>query len=126
MSNTDRNGKGKEPSRAVKLSELTGGLIMPISSLDSCTADHRGEVKTIVTEAVESTASPRFVKRLVSDADKIAVIQKRIVQNVYNSIACDVSGKNPNGMFKLGFRFAFDKPAVIIKDDKQIIHLTLA
>ncbi len=33
-------------------------------------------------------------------------------------IICDVSGKNPNVMFELGMRLAFDKPTVIIKDDK--------
>jgi hypothetical protein len=31
---------------------------------------------------------------------------------------CDVSGKNPNVMFELGMRLAFDKPTVIIKDEK--------
>ncbi len=74
----------------------------------------------IIVEAVESIQKPRFVSRLVSDADEIGVIQKRIVQNIYNStiVICDVSGKNPNVMFELGLRLAFDKPTVIIKDDK--------
>ncbi|MDQ3651382.1 MAG: RNA helicase [Acidobacteriota bacterium] len=93
---------------------------MPISAIDDCTADHWAEVKAVVIEAVESIAEPRFTVRLVSDADETGVIQKRIVQNVYNSdiIVCDVSAKNPNVMFELGLRLAFDKPTVIIKDDK--------
>lgn len=33
-------------------------------------------------------------------------------------VVCDVSGKNPNVMFELGIRLAFDKPTIIIKDDK--------
>jgi len=33
-------------------------------------------------------------------------------------VVCDVSGKNPNVMFELGMRLAFDKPTIIIKDDK--------
>src|SRR5580698_2116790 len=92
---------------------------MPISMLDGCTADRWAEVKSIVIEAVESIALPRFVTRLVNDADEGGVIQKRIIQNVYNSsiVVCDVSGKNPNVMFELGMRLAFDKPTVIIKDD---------
>jgi hypothetical protein len=54
------------------------------------------------------------------NADDIGVIQKRIVQNLYSSdvIVCDVSGKNPNVMFELGMRLAFDKPTLIVKDDK--------
>jgi hypothetical protein len=48
------------------------------------------------------------------------VTQKRIVQNIYDNemVICDVSAKNPNVMFELGMRLAFDKPAIIIKDDK--------
>lgn len=102
------------------IGERNCGLIMPISSLDGCHADHWSEVKSIIVEAVESIATPPFRTRLVSDADESGVIQKRIVQNLYNSdvVVCDVSGKNPNVMFELGLRLAFDKPAVIVKDDK--------
>jgi len=32
-------------------------------------------------------------------------------------IVCDISGRNPNVMFELGLRLAFDKPAIIIKDE---------
>ena len=61
-----------------------------------------------------------FEPNLVSDADDIGIIQKRIIQNIYNNeiIVCDVSAKNPNVMFELGMRLAFDKPTIIIKDDR--------
>ena len=99
---------------------LTCGVVMPISAIDGCSTEHWVEVKSILTEAVESIREPQFIARLVSDADEVGVIQKRIVQNVYNSdiLVCDVSGKNPNVMFELGMRLAFDKPVVIVKDDK--------
>jgi hypothetical protein len=32
-------------------------------------------------------------------------------------VVCDVSGKNPNVMFELGMRLAFDKPTIIVKDE---------
>jgi hypothetical protein len=93
---------------------------MPISALDGCPAEHWAEVKAIITEAIESIVDPKFAVKLVSDADDIGIIQKRIVQNVYSSdiVVCDVSGKNPNVMFELGLRLAFDRPIVIVKDDK--------
>ena len=96
------------------------GLVMPISSIDGCSPDHWSEVKNIITESIEGIAEPKFTVRLVSDADDVGVIQKRIVQNIYNSdiVVCDVSGKNPNVMFELGMRLAFDKPTIIVKDDK--------
>jgi hypothetical protein len=99
---------------------VTCGLVMPISSLDGCTAEHWVEVKSIICEAIEAVAEPQFTVKLVSDADDVGVIQKRIVQNIYSSdiIVCDVSGKNPNVMFELGMRLAFDRPTVIVKDDK--------
>lgn len=100
--------------------KLQCGLIMPISSIDGCSADHWTEVKAVIAESIESIKDYSFSVSLVSDADESGVIQKRIVQNVYGAdiVVCDVSGKNPNVMFELGMRLAFDKPTVIVKDDK--------
>ncbi len=103
---------------AVKPKPLVCGLVMPISALDGCTEEHWGDVKAIITEAVESIQKLKFNIKPVSVADDVGVIQKRIVQNIYNSdiVICDVSGKNPNVMFELGMRLAFDKPTVIVID----------
>ncbi|WP_338819570.1 hypothetical protein [Acidovorax temperans] len=103
-----------------KNADRSCGLVMPISPIDGCSSEHWAEVKAIVTDAVESITDFSFKVKLVSDADDVGVIQKRIVQNLYSSdiVVCDVSGKNPNVMFELGMRLAFDKPTVIIKDDK--------
>lgn len=93
------------------------GLVMPISSIDGCNEQHWLDVKDILTESVESAG---FNANLVSYADDVGIIQKRIIQNLYENpiVVCDVSGKNPNVMFELGMRLAFDKPTIIIKDDK--------
>ncbi len=92
---------------------------MPIAAMDGLTAEHWSDVKSIIVEAVSTIKSPKFTTALVSDADESGVIQKRIVQNVYNAdiVVCDVSGRNPNVLFELGMRLAFDKPTVIIKDE---------
>lgn len=110
----------RESDRVAKPESITCGLIMPISALDGCAEEHWSEVKAIIIEAIEDIDDKSFSVKLVSEADDVGVIQKRIVQNVYSSdvIVCDVSGKNPNVMFELGLRLAFDKPTVIIKDDK--------
>lgn len=93
------------------------GIIMPISEIDGCSAEHWKDVLTIFRDALEST---EFEPLLVSDASETGVIQKRIVENIYNNeiVICDVSGKNPNVMFELGMRLAFDKPTVVVKDDQ--------
>lgn len=101
----------------IKLETPCCGLVMPISSIDGCNEQHWSDVKEILTEAVEAAG---FTANLVSYADDVGIIQKRIIQNLYENpiVVCDVSGKNPNVMFELGLRLAFDKPTIIVKDDK--------
>jgi hypothetical protein len=90
---------------------------MPISALDGCTTEHWSEVKEILFDAAVTAGTTPF---LVSDADDVGVIQKRIIENLYevDVAICDVSGKNSNVMFELGMRLAFDKPTIVVKDDK--------
>lgn len=90
---------------------------MPISAMEGCAESHWSDVLDILTEAIEDAG---FEGNLVSNADDVGIIHKRIIQNLYDNpvVVCDVSGKNPNVMFELGLRLAFDKPTVIIKDDK--------
>jgi len=97
--------------------KLKCGLVMPISAIDGCSEGHWEEVRLIIKEALADT---QFTVELVSDSNEIGIIQKRIVQNIYDNdlVICDVSAKNPNVMFELGLRLAFDKPAIIVKDDK--------
>lgn len=93
------------------------GIVMPISSIDNCPADHWQDVLRILKEAI---ADAGYEANLVSSSDDSGVIQKRIVQNLYDNdiVVCDVSCKNPNVMFELGMRLAFDKPTIIIIDDQ--------
>ena len=107
------------PSDSTLNGKLRCGVVMPISAIGDCSAEHWAEVKEIFREAVESISDYDFDFLLVSDQNDVGIIQKRIVQNLYNCqiIICDVSCKNPNVMFELGMRLAFDKPTVIVKDD---------
>lgn len=93
------------------------GIVMPISAIDGCSEQHWLEVRQVLVDAIEDAG---FSARLVSDADEVGVIQKRIVKNLYDNpiVVCDVSGKNPNVMFEMGLRLAFDKPTIIVKDDR--------
>jgi hypothetical protein len=93
------------------------GVIMPISAIDGCDERHWSEVKEIVFESVRGA---EMSPQLVSDDVEIGIIHKRIVQNIYDNpvVVCDISAKNPNVMLELGMRLAFDKPVVVIKDDK--------
>jgi hypothetical protein len=104
----------KEPEAKQKPKKC--GLIMPISAIDGCGESHWEQVRAIIKEAL---AELDLSVDLVSEADEVGVIQGRIIQNIYDNdiVICDVSCKNPNVMFELGMRLAFDKPAVVIKDE---------
>ncbi|MCM3141324.1 hypothetical protein [Brevibacillus sp. MER 51] len=104
----------------VEKKKIQVGLVMPIAMIDNCGPEHWLEVKSIITEALSNHEKYQFETKLVSESDSVGLIHKRIVQGLHNSdiVICDVSCKNPNVMFELGMRLAFDKPTIIIKDDK--------
>lgn len=112
-----KENETKQEQRTIEKNNPTCGIIMPISPIDGCSMEHWAEVKKIISEAICDVG---YKPNLVSNADDIGIIQKRIIQNIYDNdiVVCDVSGKNPNVMFELGMRLAFDKPAIIIIDDK--------
>ncbi|ANF51177.1 hypothetical protein A0O34_11905 [Chryseobacterium glaciei] len=109
--NAQEKANQKEDNRPVC------GLIMPIADTEGYPPGHWKEVKKIITSVAEDAG---FRTRLVSESEETHVIQKTIVQNVFydDIVICDVSSKNPNVMFELGLRFAFDKATVIIKDNE--------
>ncbi|MBC7751450.1 MAG: hypothetical protein H7Z73_06985 [Candidatus Saccharibacteria bacterium] len=92
------------------------GIIMPIAAMDGYLKSYWTQVINILERSI---AQAGFTPRLVSEAKKNAqVILNSIVQNIYDDeiVVCDVSGRNPNVMFELGMRLAFNKPVVIVKD----------
>lgn len=95
---------------------LKCGLVMPISTIDTYTEKHWDNIRDIIEESLSGLG---FEVSMVSYSNDSGVIQSRIVQNLFDAdiVVCDVSAKNPNVMFELGMRLAFDKPVVIIKDN---------
>lgn len=100
------------------------GLIMPISNTDGYKENHWRQVREILEDSIVSVEEAMNIKcecLVVSDiAGTEKIIQKNIVTNIYDSdlIICDVSSLNPNVLFELGMRLAFDKQVIIVKDEK--------
>lgn len=107
-----------KPSITSEATEILNcGIVMPIASMGAeYPESHWKDVRRIIDQAIIRAG---YSPRIVSDAKESTVIHQSIVNNIYSDpiIVCDVSGKNPNVMFELGMRLAFDKPVVIIKDD---------
>ncbi|CAB3903697.1 MULTISPECIES: hypothetical protein [Achromobacter] len=119
-STTDTANSSPAAPSAVDSKKLVCGLVMPLANTDNCPPQHWAEVRSIIQEAIESISEYEFECDMVSNANESAVIQASIVRNLNTNdiVVCDVSGRNPNVMFELGMRVAFDKPVVLIKDDQ--------
>ena len=112
----------------------TIGICMPISKIGNKDTEHWRQVKDFIIRTCKKITEYDLVVNLVSDDEQKEVIHKRIVSNLYQNdiVICDVSENNPNVMFELGMRLAFNKPTIIIKNqttkynfDSGIIkHLT--
>lgn len=108
----DNKGKSKDM--------IDCGLIMPIAPMNGYHSEQFRDVKSILIETISEIKDFNFNVRMVSDSKgEIEIIHKNIVNNIYEDpiVICDVSGSNPNVLFELGMRLAFDKPTIIIKDD---------
>lgn len=95
--------------------KITLGVAIPMSATHECTKDHWDEVYKIIKSSFDAE---RYSINIVSKSNEMAVIQDAIVNNLYHNdiVICDVSCGNPNVMFELGMRLAFDKPTLVIKD----------
>lgn len=107
-----------QEGNADELRKIFCGIVMPIADNPDYSLGHWLEVKEIIEEAFVNDVDIELF--LVSDDPSVGLIHERIVTNLYENdiVICDVSSKNPNVMFELGMRLAFDKPVVIIKDER--------
>lgn len=91
-------------------------VIMPISDPDGYDKGHFDSVyKDIFVPAIEKAGySPH---RVDEDASS-GLIQAKIFENLINApmAICDLSTRNPNVLFELGIRQAYDKPVVLVQE----------
>ena len=52
--------------------------VMPISAIDGCNEQHWADVRQIISDAIDDSG---FAPQLVSDADEVGVIQRRIIRS---------------------------------------------
>ncbi|EPM1749113.1 hypothetical protein L9Y59_003511 [Klebsiella variicola] len=115
--------KGKDDARDDSIPVC--GIIMPIAKTEGYPEKHWADVYSILCEVATQA---EFNPNLVSFDDDVGIIHKRIVQNIYSNpiVICDISSRNANVMLELGMRLAFDKPTIIIKDDKTPYSFDIA
>lgn len=98
--------------------ENTCFVIMPISDPSGYEPGHFTKVyEQIFKPAIEEAGytSFRVDENMLSDS---------ILLNIFDAIQscpmalCDLSSRNPNVLYELGLRQAYDKPVVMVKDEK--------
>lgn len=101
-------------------------VIMPISDQDGYEPDHFKLVYEDIIKIACKNAGYKAIR--ADDVKQTNLIHKDILQKILETpmAICDLSSNNPNVLFELGIRQAFDKPVVLIKDKttKSIFDLS--
>lgn len=91
-------------------------VIMPIGEYDSLVYEHYLEVyEDLFVPAIRAAG---FEPKRADEETACNVIQCDIIDNIINAdmALCDLSGKNPNVLYELGIRQAFDLPVVLVQE----------
>jgi hypothetical protein len=93
-------------------------IIMPISDQDGYEKGHFNRVyEHLIKPACEKA---NFIPIRADEEVKTNYIVVDIIKKILDSemVICDLSAKNPNVLYELGLRQAFNKKVVLIKDKK--------
>lgn len=93
-------------------------VAMPISDMSSYDAGHFTRVyQYIIKPACEKSG---FIVDRADEDRKSNLIIGSVIRSIVEAdlMIVDLSGRNPNVMYELGLRQAFNLPTVLIKDDK--------
>lgn len=93
-------------------------VIMPISNQEGYDKDHFDRVYEYVIKPAIIKAG--FIPKRADDVKNTNFIALDIIKYLLDSemALCDLSSRNPNVLYELGIRQAFDKPVTLIKDFK--------
>lgn len=91
-------------------------IIMPISDVDGYPKGHFGHVYENIIYPSCEMAGYRAVR--ADEVKATNLIHLDILKNLIDApiAICDLSSRNPNVLFELGIRQAFDKPVVLIQE----------
>ena len=93
-------------------------VLMPIADTTGYETGHFGRVYEHLLKPAIIDAG--YLPVRADDTVKTDYIVVGIIQKIVESamVVCDYSSRNPNVMYELGIRHAFNKPVVLIKDRK--------
>lgn len=118
--NTNKSATNADKNDGNAPEQLTCFVIMPIAETHGYEANHFDRVyKHIIQPACVKADFKAIRADEISNTNFIVLdILRRIVES--DIAICDLSSRNPNVMYELGLRQAFNKKTVLIKDEKTI------
>lgn len=101
-------------------SKKTCFVIMPIADMSGYEPRHFDRVYNHIIKpaCIKSDFNPIRADEVTNSNFIVLDILRRIVE--CDIAICDLSGRNPNVMYELGLRQAFNKKTVLIKDEKTV------
>lgn len=111
--NTGSEAGNPETQETVKLSCF---IVMPITDVEPYSPGHfRRVYEHLIAPACTKAG---FSPVLASDVKETNLIVLDILERLYSAdmVLCDLSARNPNVLYELGFRQAFNRPVTLIKD----------
>lgn len=108
--------KDEQPDIADALEKPACFVLMPISDPEGYEKGHFKRVYEDVFKPACDAAGYKAVR--ADDVRQANMIHLDILQKLIESpmALCDLSGRNPNALFELGLRQAFDKPVVLVQE----------
>jgi len=94
-------------------------VIMPFSDPDGYEKGHFKKIyEQIFKPAIENAGYTAF---RMDENSESTLIQAKIYNHLINEpmVLCDLSSKNPNVLYELGIRHAYDKPVVLVQEEGQ-------
>lgn len=93
-------------------------VIMPISDMEGYPEGHFNRVYDFIIKPACKQAGYETVRADVTAKTNVIIVD--ILKNVYDCemAICDLSARNPNVFYELGFRQAFNKKTVLMIDEK--------
>lgn len=109
--------KGEKSTKKKEAKEKTCFVIMPISDVGGYETGHFDRVYNyLIVPACKKAGFTPLRADEVNMTNYIVIdILKRIMDS--DLVLCDLSTKNPNVLYELGIRQAFNKPVTLIKDE---------
>jgi hypothetical protein len=101
-------------------------VIMPISDVDGYEKGHFGRVYEYLIKPACEAAGYKVDR--ADDTSKTNMIIVDILQKAvkYDMAICDISSRNANVFYELGFRQAFNMKTVLIKDKKTVMPFDIS